>query len=190
MKTTNQVSRSNRLLLWTACIFAACALSILGSSTPNHTPPPSNLASSSGQLFPLEISPDPIDLGVIRAGESVRATLQLRNTRDEPLTLERIETTCPCVEVASVPLRINPGERQAMSVSFDSSSEPKFVGALRIDMTGFDKGGRCAFKARVAVEVRRSPKGSGEGQGGRRTRRDAGEPRLCLRIRFLGPGRR
>jgi hypothetical protein len=82
MKASNQASRSNRLLLSTALppafVFAACALSILGSSTANHTSPPhSNLASSSSQRFPLEISPDPIDLDVIRQGESARATLRL-----------------------------------------------------------------------------------------------------------------
>lgn len=37
---------------------AVLSLSLLGSASPNHTPPPSKLASTAHSRFSLEISPD------------------------------------------------------------------------------------------------------------------------------------
>ena len=135
-------------------MLVASTLSILTSSAPNHNSLLSDLANTTGQRFPLEINPDPIDLGSLSQGESARASLRLRNCQDDPVTLARVETSCPCIAVDPLPILIAPRETQAVTVSFDPSSETNFQGGLRIDVVGYDKSGLVVLKTRVGLEVR------------------------------------
>ena len=54
-------SHSNRLLLWTALpsalVLASIALSILGSSKPNHTPPPLEFSKFGGPVHSARDQP-------------------------------------------------------------------------------------------------------------------------------------
>jgi hypothetical protein len=73
MKPLSEAPTRNRLLFWAALppalALAGGAFSILGSSAPNHTaPPPVKLATSTRRHFPLEISHDPTEMGILSPG--------------------------------------------------------------------------------------------------------------------------
>jgi len=157
MNATSQTSRLNQLVVCVALpgtlVLAVATLSILGSSTPNHTPPPANLASSAGSHFPLEISPDPVSLGVVNSGQKATAAFTLVNHLSHALTIERIETSCPCLRIKPGSIRIEPDERKVLAVEFDPSTEPDFHGGLSIDVTGY-AAERVVFHTLAKLEVR------------------------------------
>ncbi|MFI5457736.1 MAG: DUF1573 domain-containing protein [Isosphaerales bacterium] len=121
---------------------------------PSIPPPSLNLANSARRLFPLEISPSPISFGVLDAGKSGERLVPLRNPQSEPVYLERIETSCPCIKVMSAPIQIGPGETKNLIVRFDPSAEPNFRGGLSVEIAGFGKGERVVFRSKVNLEVR------------------------------------
>ncbi|MGC8642478.1 MAG: DUF1573 domain-containing protein [Isosphaeraceae bacterium] len=122
--------------------------------SPQIIPPPhSNLTGPGSDFFPVEISPDPIDFGVIRWARVPRAPLSLRNVRSDPLTIDRIETSCECVSVAPVPVEIGPRQTRVVSVSFDPSSEPGFEGGLAVRLTAYLSGGEVAFRTTVNARL-------------------------------------
>ena len=55
-------------------------------------PPPSNSALSPNRHFPLETTPDPVDLGILSRGQSAVAKITLRNPSRQPAIVERIQT--------------------------------------------------------------------------------------------------
>ena len=141
-----------------ACVASApvavIALTILDSWTPDHTPPPLNSASSSHKHFSLEISPDPVSLGVVGSGQKVGASLILTNPGIQPVMVERLETSCPCLTIIPSSIRIGPGDMTTLAVTFDSFSEPGFRGGLSIDIIGHGPSRAILFKTHVNVEVR------------------------------------
>ncbi len=157
MITSCKDLRRNRFLPWVAVPFVATSVSalfaLLGSSPANHTPPPSPLTRLASQHFSLEISPDPVDLGVVGGVESLERTVSLRNAQSGSLTLERVETSCPCVSVSALPLRIGRGEAGTLRVRFDPSSDPDFEGPLCVQLTGFLAGGEIAFRTEVRLRA-------------------------------------
>jgi Protein of unknown function (DUF1573) len=110
---------------------AALSLSRSGTTTSNHLPPPFDPSSSIARPFPLEISPDPVSLGVVRSGQKASATLTLVNRGLQVLAIERIETSCSCLMITPESIRIGPGESKVLMLEFDPSAEPDFAAAFR-----------------------------------------------------------
>ncbi|MBX6314538.1 MAG: DUF1573 domain-containing protein, partial [Isosphaeraceae bacterium] len=103
---------------------------------------------------PLQVHPAPLSLGVLKPGQAAQASLTLRNPCPEPLTVERIETSCPCIRVApQQPVRIEPGRAAVLGVSFDPSGEPDFRGGLSVDVTGYGASEAVLFRNRVLLTV-------------------------------------
>ncbi len=157
MNQLSERSHSNRLLVWAtlppALVLAVSALSILGSSTPNHTPPPSKLASTTDQHFPLEISPDPIEFGTLNQGEVAQASLRIQNNRSAPVTIERLETSCPCISMEPIPLHIGPHETQTLTVNFNPSTDGEYEGRLGVQVTSYLTGGVVGFRTEVKLNI-------------------------------------
>ena len=78
------------------------------------------------------------------------------NHGSKPVSIERIETSCPCLTITPGSFRIGPGEKKGAAVEFDPSAEPDFRGGLSIDVTGYAAGG-VAFHTLVRLEVKREP---------------------------------
>ena len=157
-------SRISRLKYLLACltlpgslVLASASLLILRSSTPNHIPPLSNSASSADRPFPLEISPDPVSLGILLPGQSTGAKVVLRNSGPQTVTVARIETSCPCLKIEPVSFKIGSGELVNLAIGFDPSHAPDFRGALSIKVTGFSITGEVNFLARVDLKVQERP---------------------------------
>ena len=116
-------------------------------------PPASNLTSVERLQLPFEVSPDPLELGSVRNGESARATVTMTNRVSGPLTLDRVETSCPCMHATGTPVTVGAGETASLDVSFDPSDEPGFEGGLSVDVTGLHATGKTLFKTTVNVRV-------------------------------------
>jgi len=147
---------SNRRLLWVALLLALLmfvgTLAIPGSSTLNHNPFSLSSVGTRGQHFPLEISPDPISLGVVDTGQKARGSLTLVNHGSQPVRVERIESSCPCLAITPHLIRIGPHEKKVLTVEFDGSVEPDFHGGLAIDVTGY-AAERVAFHTVAKLEI-------------------------------------
>ena len=87
-------------------------------------PPPFEVSKHDGSHFPLEISPDPISLGTLDPGRSAIAKLTLRNSGSHPVIVARVETSCPCLNVAEQSTNIGPGRPPDLTVKFDPRTIP------------------------------------------------------------------
>jgi len=88
---------------------------------------------------------------VVHEGEAIERPLSIRNTRDDALTLERVETSCPCIGVSPIPIEIGPRQTKVLSVSFNPSSDPDFEGELSVQLTGYLSSGGIAFRTEVRL---------------------------------------
>jgi hypothetical protein len=129
------------------------SLAVPHSSKPNDTLAHAKPASPAGSRFLLDCYPDPVSLGVLSSGQKSRTDFTLVNRTSQPLTIERIETSCPCLTTALASTSIGPGEKKVLSLEFDSSAEPDFHGGLSMDVTGFSSG-VMAFHLLADVEIR------------------------------------
>ena len=99
--------------------------------------------------------PEPtLSLGVLAPGRSASATLALRNDSTEAVTVEAVESSCPCVRVSPLPARIDAGADRTLTVVFDPVAEPDFRGGLAVGLTGRTRDGAVVFSARIDIDVR------------------------------------
>ena len=157
MRLTFDGSRRRRLVAWTA-IQAVLALGALplGALRPlqsAQSPPPLKSAPSAHQRFPLAISRDPIELGVMPPGQAARCLLLVRNPLPGRATIERIETSCPCIGAGGLPVQIEPSQTIELEVAFDPSEAKDFRGRLSVDLTAFLADGQVGFRTKVNLEV-------------------------------------
>ncbi|MGC8643870.1 MAG: DUF1573 domain-containing protein [Isosphaeraceae bacterium] len=84
---------------------------------------------------------------------TARVSLALKNQSARPLAVERIETSCPCLTVGPMAVRVEPGRVVQLTAVLDPSEEPDFRGPLSVSVVGRG-GGRYLFRTWVDVEVR------------------------------------
>jgi Protein of unknown function (DUF1573) len=152
------IPRCSRFLLTVTTVHAAAILALLAATAANRTPPPfSKLTTVAAQLFPLEVTPDPISLGTLEPGRSAVAKLTLRNSTSHPVLVSRVQTSCHCLNVAGQPTHIGSGQVADLTVKFDPTDDPDFRGGLSVDVLGHDPTGELVFQTRVRLEVRVQP---------------------------------
>jgi len=116
--------------------------------------PPSPLNPKTGvAVLPLEASPNPMLMGKVAAGHSATATILLCNRGADVITVQRVDTSCPCLMVGPAPGKIPPGQLEHLAVTFDAGQDPEFRGTLSIELTGRDPDAVIVFRAHVRVEV-------------------------------------
>lgn len=152
------IFRSYRLCLpgatATVIAFLAGALCSIGSSPSNESPVLRDPTSASSQRFPLAINPDPITFGVVGGRTLAQRLFSARNTRNAPFVLERVETSCPCIRVAPLPVKLEANETRNWTVTFDPLVDPTFEGRLSVEIIGYLAGGQIAFRTNVNLNVR------------------------------------
>lgn len=160
----------------------ACVFALAGCDSPRSAPP--QFDSSAASAPSLIVSPDPIALGTLAPGESARSTVTLRNPTSEAVSVERIETSCPCILVSPTSIVVGSGESSALTIEFDPTDEPEFRGGLSVNVVGKEATGRVALRGRVEVEVRRSPVSA---EGGSRSETSVGDLSASP-VEILEPG--
>jgi hypothetical protein len=93
-------------------------------------------------------------MGVVRAGGYKEAAFSLTNSGTQPVTLAKIDTSCPCSTIDLPSRVIAPSEQVRARAKLDLSAEPAFAGDLGIDVIGLTEAGDRAFILVVEVSVR------------------------------------
>ncbi len=70
------------------------------------------------------------------------------------MTVQRVESSCDCVDAGPVPVDIGPSETRDLVVRFDGSMEPEFRGDLGVPLIGKDRENRILFETQIELEVR------------------------------------
>ncbi len=102
---------------------------------------------------PLLLSPGMIDLGTLAQGERREFVLHLQNPHDRSVVVEQVETSCPCLEVTSLPWQFSPYEERKLHLVLDMAKEREFSGRLFITMRGGTAHAEPALRSRVLAEI-------------------------------------
>jgi hypothetical protein len=94
-----------------------------------------------------------VDLGTLRPGQSAQATITLRNTSEKPVIVDRIETSCECLELSHTTLTLPRWSSVSFRVDFDAASAADFSGNLRIRINGLSETGSEVFTVEVTLTV-------------------------------------
>lgn len=114
------------------------------------SPPPIQSAPSANRLI---VTPDPLAFGVLEPGHAARGTITLHNPNHSPVTVARVETSCPCVRVASSPITVAPRGSSTMTVAYVPTEEPDFHGGLAVEVVGRDSGEAVLFRTKATFEI-------------------------------------
>ena len=69
------------------------------------------------------------------------------------IAIDRIETSCPCIEFGPLPQRVDPSQSAAVTVRFRPEESLDFRGRLAIKVTGISPTGQLLFSTRVCVDL-------------------------------------
>ncbi|MGC8639443.1 MAG: DUF1573 domain-containing protein [Isosphaeraceae bacterium] len=105
------------------------------------------------------MSPDPISLGVLSPGEGAEALASVRNIGARTVVVARVETSCPCVQVSQLPIRLGDGQTASLRILFDPSKEPGFCGGLTVHVRGYGERS-IVFCTRVSLTVSAAKQGA------------------------------
>ncbi len=166
MSPLRDVSRCIGTFTWgaaaTAVGFSAYAIITLSAPmTEPISPPIAGLASSARQRFLLEVSPSRVALGELKAGQSARAEITLRNPGLAPVTVDRVVSSCPCITVSPLPACVPCSGSAVLVVAFDPADEPEFRGGLSVELSGRGAADSRLFEAVVEFEIGENPVQSG-----------------------------
>ena len=119
---------------------------ILGCGAPECNDP-ANLGKAPGLAVP------PLEWGEIPAGQRSATTLTVRNNSTAAVDLVAVETSCPCLQITSLPARFESGTTRTLVLSFDPTTEPEFRGRLRVDLVGRSSKGSPLFRSHADFSV-------------------------------------
>lgn len=94
-----------------------------------------------------------LSLGTINPGGDKTERFTFKNPRSQSVALVDVQTSCPCLSVSPLPVRIEAGAEQVLSLRFDGRSEPDFRGKLLMTLTGRGSDGSVLFQGEVEVNV-------------------------------------
>lgn len=125
--------------------FAASVAILKSASTPRVAS-----AKLAFENYPLAITPDPIVLDVPR---HVTA-FSVRNVRSEPITIGRVETSCPCLDIGPLPARVGAGETKSLWATFQPSPDDvDWKGRLSVEITGYSTGSTAVFRTHAQIDL-------------------------------------
>lgn len=105
------------------------------------------IRSDSAWNDPVQV--EPVDLGVIQVGESRTYVGRLRNG-PRRVTIDRIETTCDCLEIQFERMALEADEEQLYRVTLIEDDE--FTGSLNMHWTAYADD-EPVFEGAVSVEI-------------------------------------
>ncbi len=117
-------------------------------------PPPPRNPIQTGEAVGLIVEPaGAISLGTVPPGGTTTGRLTLKNKTDIAIVIDRIEASCPCIRVASIPARVEGRSARTLAVMFDPRAEPEFRGGLAVELTGYGPDRAIIFRGRVDLDV-------------------------------------
>jgi hypothetical protein len=113
-------------------------------------PPPANSGHSASAL---ELIPARLDVGEPPPGRGASGRFAVWNRGAMPVSVARIDVSCPCVRINPGSFVVGPGGTTELEVEFDPRDEPKFRGALAVSVDGRSASNDCVFRGIVDVTV-------------------------------------
>lgn len=101
----------------------------------------------------VSVEPGVLDIGVVSPGTKRSAKMVIVNRGTRSLLLMNIESSCPCVKAAGLPVTIPAAGSREIEIIFDSSGEPDFRGGLAVELLGRDAAAGPVFRTKVKVDV-------------------------------------
>lgn len=115
---------------------------------------PESVAKQNDQpIHRIRAYPSLVSLGVLRPGEPGRGTFSLRNDSKLVVIVDHVESTCPCVAISPLPIRIASKKTVNMEVLFEPQEESDFRGSLSVELSGKGSGSEILFRMRVELSV-------------------------------------
>jgi hypothetical protein len=100
------------------------------------------------------VTPEVVDLGTLRPGESAEATITLYNPTDETVVIERIETSCDCVYVDAPRIAISRGGSCKAVVRASADRDGDQEASLRVRIAGYAPDNQTKFQAHAVLKRR------------------------------------
>lgn len=101
----------------------------------------------------LSANPSPVSLGNLAWGESATGTFVIENSGPEAVSIERVETGCPCLTATPDRTRVESGRAASVIVVFKPEAGSDFEGGLSVAVTGLSAGGAIVFRNRIKLWV-------------------------------------
>lgn len=150
MKKTNHLLVAGRLAFGFLTYLALTPMAGCSSNSESTRASVNSSAKPQTDASPIQAT---IDLGVIYQGEPAGTNRWIQNQSNKSIRIEKIETSCECVNLKFSKEEISPGEKVLAHVSYDGAKEPDFVGALQIQVTVLDDNRHNVGIIQVLVEV-------------------------------------
>lgn len=140
---------------WLALGLLCLAIASLIALTTRNRATSASSSTETGTLqSPLIVLPESkLELAKTPKGAVRETTLWIQNTLQEPVTIESVETTCPCARVLLPTTTVWPQEKIAALVEVNLSRQASAPGALVIHIQAATKQGSPAFSCRLVVDV-------------------------------------
>jgi hypothetical protein len=123
---------------------------------------PAAIAMSNRPPALLQPSVPVLDFGILAQGERDEIVFWLLNPHSEPVTIEKIESSCDCFHLDLERETVAGGETIQAVARLELDKEPHFTGELQPEARGRTASGAVAFSIQASVRVVRkeSEKGS------------------------------
>ncbi len=108
--------------------------------------------ATNSSLFALEV-PAKLSLGYLPSGSVKNTTLELKNLTPVVVAIDRIETSCECLQIEPILLLIDPYAKSRIKLIFSTIEEPKFRGRLQVEIIARGSNNHILFKTVVDLEV-------------------------------------
>ena len=121
-----------------------CALAVGVAAT-------ANLAGRREKLLPVTIIPGTVAFTGTCAQDVV---VSWRNNRIQPIVIERVESSCPCIRAGPLPARLAAGGSATLHISFEPEADDEGFGdLLLVSIRGFSSENAVAFEASAKVDL-------------------------------------
>jgi hypothetical protein len=139
-----------------ACSLAAGCDGVIGAVPGDVSAAGSVRSNPEVSTTPLVSSRTTLDFGIVPQGSQQRLFFELSNASDEPIELDRIETSCECLEMTVSRMRLSAGEAVLACAKLDLAVAPRFTGGLGIEVRGYAQDGLLVFAINIDADVRPS----------------------------------
>jgi len=143
----NRSARPIRAITVIAAIL--CILCILALFTTAHI---AQMTGSASQRDPgaenngrLLAGPTVVDLGDVPQGCRRNRTIMLTNAGAEPVIIDRCRSSCDCIHVTPRDLTVPGRSTIPALITLDLTDDPRFLGTLAVEVTGYTQSKQEAF---------------------------------------------
>jgi hypothetical protein len=102
--------------------------------------------------LPVE-APQEISLGSVRAGQKRRRSFIIINRSGSSKAIERVESSCPCVEINPHRFTLETNSSAMLEVTCNTSEEPRFQGRLCVEIVGYGPEEAEYFRTNIIIDI-------------------------------------